>query len=89
MTPTLPGDTLSHKDAREPLLLAQANDQACNRGCLHRDVGQAPRRGPIDGLGSDLQSFGLNDLELMDQTGASWNRVAELLRAIDGLRRSS
>ena len=35
-----------------------------------------------------FQPFGFNDLELVDQNIASWNRIASWLRQIDGLNRS-
>ena len=36
--------------------------------------------------GSRFQSFGINDLEMVDQMFASWNRIASWLRQIDGFQ---
>lgn len=42
--------------------------------------------GSIYSVGRDFQSFGINDLEMVDQNSASWNRIAVWLRRLDGLR---
>jgi hypothetical protein len=47
------------------------------------------RRGSINDLESDIQSFGINDLELVDQNDASWNRTVDWLRCIDALQRTA
>jgi hypothetical protein len=38
-----------------------------------------------DGVGR-FRSFGIKDLEMVDQTGASWNQIAMWLRQLDSLR---
>jgi hypothetical protein len=42
--------------------------------------------GSIDGLGVRFQSFGINDLELVDQNSASRNHVSLWLRQVAALR---
>jgi hypothetical protein len=36
-----------------------------------------------------FQSFEINDLELVDQTGASWNRIADWLTHVEGLQQAA
>ena len=42
--------------------------------------------GSIETLGTDFQSFRINDLEMVDQTEASWNPLISWLRWMDSLR---
>lgn len=42
--------------------------------------------GSTDGLGDDLQSFGINDLELVDETRGRWNQTRAWLKIVDALR---
>jgi hypothetical protein len=43
--------------------------------------------GSINGVGSDLQPLRINDLEMVDLTGASWNQLIGWLRNIQALQR--
>jgi hypothetical protein len=36
-------------------------------------------------VGCGFQAFGINGLKLVDQTGASWNRVVAWLWRVDGV----
>jgi hypothetical protein len=61
---------LSHKGRQGATpFWSEANDHACTVMLTPGISCQAPQGGSIDGLGSDLQSLGINDLELVDQTG--------------------
>ena len=42
--------------------------------------------GSIDTLGSRFGSFGINELEVVALTGASWNRMVDWLAQLDRLR---
>jgi hypothetical protein len=46
-----------------------------------------PYAGSINGVGVRFQAFRINDLEMVDQNGVSWNRVTSWLRVVDALRR--
>ena len=39
----------------------------------------------LNRVGSRFQSFGINDLEMVDQTGVSWNHLAVWLIRVGGL----
>jgi hypothetical protein len=39
-----------------------------------------------DDVGSRFRVFEINDLEMVDQNSASWNRTADWLRRIEALR---
>ena len=41
--------------------------------------------GSIDKVGGRFQSFGINNLEMVDQNIASWNRLANWLRRVEVL----
>ena len=41
--------------------------------------------GSTNRVGSRFQSFGINDLEMVDQTGVSWNQLAVWLIRVGGL----
>ncbi len=51
-------------------------------------TGRRTLSGSIDGLGVDLGPFRINDLELVDQNSASWNRTVGWLRQLDALETS-
>jgi hypothetical protein len=54
-------------------------------------VGSSPSRrdGSMDYLGSRFRACGINMLELVSHTFASWNRIAEWLRRLAALRRAA
>jgi hypothetical protein len=37
-------------------------------------------------VGNDFQPFRINDLEMVDQNSASWNRLTGWLRRVEALR---
>ena len=37
-------------------------------------------------MGQRFRSFGINDLEMVELTGASWNQLVVWLRHLEGLR---
>ena len=45
--------------------------------------------GSINGVGWQFQSFGINDLEMVDQNRASWNRITDWLRRVEVLREAA
>ncbi len=45
--------------------------------------------GSINEVGWRFQSFGINDLEMVDQMFASWNQVACWLRRLEELKRAA
>jgi hypothetical protein len=56
------------------------------RECL-RTLGNVS--GSINGVGLRFQPFRINDLEMVDQTGASWNRIVIWLRRVEALRQAA
>jgi hypothetical protein len=45
--------------------------------------------GSIDGVGWRFQSFKINDLELVDQNSASWNRLAHWFGLMEALKKAA
>ena len=45
--------------------------------------------GSNSGLGPLFQPFGINNLELVAQTSASWNPLTSWLETVDALRRAA
>jgi hypothetical protein len=80
---------LSPKDARKLLLWSEANDQACIVMLTPAFRVKHPDAIRSTVWRSDLQSFGSNDLELVDQNIASWNRIAGWLKLIEGVRKAA
>jgi hypothetical protein len=52
----------------------------------HCTMGAPTTGGSINEVGWRFQPFRINDLEMVDQMFASWNRIASWLRQIDGLQ---
>ena len=56
-----------------------------SQGLWGRPQWSVPTRGSINGLGTDFQPFGMNDLELLDLRFGGWNPVASWLKRVDTL----
>jgi hypothetical protein len=50
-------------------------------------MGPPTTGGSINEVGWRFQPFRINDLEMVDQNSASWNRLTSWLRRVDHLRR--
>ena len=52
-------------------------------------MGSPTTGGSINEVGRRFQSSRVNDLELVDLTGASWNRVVQWMRQLESLSQAS